>query len=444
MTIKNVIESGNCIGCGACASISPAIKITFNGYGDLVAALPEKLSSEEIAKASEVCPFAGGPNEDEISAEIFKNTSYHQEVGHYLTVQAAYSVRDRASGSSGGIATWVLSRLIQRGLVDGVIHVAPRANPASERFFEYKVSSTIEEVKAGSTSFYYPVSMDSVIDIIKSRPGRYAITGVPCFHKALRLLRRQDPIINERVIYQVGIVCGQMKSAHYLEFLAGHAGANRNIESACFRRKVDGLPANDYAFEARGTTGDDKSEIKTWTVLNSKIGANWGMGYFKPKACDYCDDVLAETADIAVMDAWLPRYVKDGAGWSLLVTRTAAMQNIIAEGAAEQELKTDSVTVDEVADSQRGGLNHRRDALGYRLWLSRDGWNPRKRTTANPDYPFIHKIEQRARMYLRESSRKHWIETGHAGNFNEYKKRMYLPEMIYKIITRIKRIKAFQ
>lgn len=39
------------------------------------------------------------------------------------------------------------------------------------------------------------------------------------------------------------------------------------------------------------------------------------------KACDFCDDVFAETADIALGDAWLPEYVQDGNGTNVVVTR---------------------------------------------------------------------------------------------------------------------------
>ena len=38
----------------------------------------------------------------------------------------------------------------------------------------------------------------------------------------------------------------------------------------------------------------------------------WEYGYFKYKACDFCDDIFAECADITVGDAWLSRYKKDG------------------------------------------------------------------------------------------------------------------------------------
>ena len=35
---------------------------------------------------------------------------------------------------------------------------------------------------------------------------------------------------------------------------------------------------------------------------------DWGAGFFQNPACDWCDDVVAETADIAFGDAWVEPY----------------------------------------------------------------------------------------------------------------------------------------
>jgi coenzyme F420-reducing hydrogenase beta subunit len=41
----------------------------------------------------------------------------------------------------------------------------------------------------------------------------------------------------------------------------------------------------------------------------------WGTGLFKSNACDFCDDVTTELADVS-LDAWIP-YNKDGLGNSV-------------------------------------------------------------------------------------------------------------------------------
>jgi hypothetical protein len=335
--------------------------------------------------------------------------------------------------------------------VDAVIHVASSFERSDGRQFSYRLASTADAVAAGSTSFYYPVSMDEVLRTVRERPGRYAITGVPCFHKALRLLRAADSVMDERIRYQVGIVCGQMKSAHYMRFLAAAAGAppGAKIFDARFRRKVPGHRADDYAFEVITATSDASSDsavaearpaTQVRCVLNSRIGVNWGMGYFKPKACDFCDDVFAETADIAVMDAWLPGFVEDGEGWSLAVVRSEAMQRLWEQGVASGELVTQPVLPRAVADSQRGGLNHRRRTLGYRLWLHRKHWHPQKRQPPTVGLPVLLRLEQRLRAYLRQRSRELWLRTGCVGKPEAFFRGMVWPERAYRLLRLVQRV----
>jgi coenzyme F420 hydrogenase subunit beta len=453
MSIHQVVAGGFCIGCGACAAVVPSIRIEFNRHGDLVARIPSSLPPEQSAAAAAICPFAATDDETTIAKEVFgapPMMQEHGEVGLFRDACAAYAPAFRTRGSSGGLATWVLDALLRRGLVDAVIHVAPSFDREDGRVFSYRLATTAEVVAAGATSFYFPVSMDEVLRTVRERPGRYAITGVPCFHKALRLLRAADPLIDERIRYQVGIVCGQMKSAHYMRFLAAAAGAppGAQIVDACFRRKVPGRRASDYAFEvitataglsSDGAAADARPGTQVHRVLNSRIGVNWGMGYFKPKACDFCDDVFAETADIAAMDAWLPGLVEDGQGWSLAVVRSEAMQRLCDQGAASGELVTQPVSLRAVADSQRGGLNHRRRTLAYRLWLHRKRWHPQKRQPPTARLPVLLRLEQRLRAYLRQRSRELWLRTGCVGKPEAFFRGMVWPERAYRLLGRVQR-----
>lgn len=443
MTIRAVVEGGYCIGCGACKLASRRISIEFNTTGDLTARLPADLSPAELAAASRVCPFATDTDETALAKAAFsseQDIKWHGEVGATHSTMAAYAPAYRSQGSSGGMATWLIIDLMQRGLIDAAIHVAPSFGRADGRRFSYTVSDRPDGVAHGATSFYFPVSLDEVIDLIKSRPGRYAVTGIPCFQKALRLLRRDDAIIDERVRYQIGIVCGQMKSSHYLEYLAATAGARGELSGACFRRKVQGFPADDYAFEARSRSSDAGNGEAVARVMNSRIGTNWGMGYFKPRACDFCDDVLAETADVAVMDAWLPKYVGDGRGWSLVVLRHSTLAEVHSAAAQSGAIVTEAVSAEDVAESQRGGFSHRRGALGYRLWRHRRDWTPRKRVVADPSLPLILKVEQWMRDWLRRRSREVWRAVrAEPAAIDIFRTRMKWPERLYKVLQRTKR-----
>jgi coenzyme F420 hydrogenase subunit beta len=403
--IREVISEGFCIGCGTCTLKSDMAKISFNRSGELVADI-QACSDAEVASMEVVCPFAAAaPNETVLAKVAFQheeNAKLGQEIGVFTGLYAGYSNTYRKWGSSGGIVGWLLSKLLISGRVDKVIVVGKSDD--GQRFFDFKIVDNAEELKATGTSFYYPVSYDKALQYIIDNPGRYAITGVPCFHKALRQLKAVNPLIAERVVYQVGIVCGQMKSAFYLDYLSRKTGADSPPVTACFRRKDETARADDYLFEGSFRTA--VGELETRSVRNREIGANWAMGLFKPRACDFCDDVFAETADIAVMDAWLDQYVHDGKGTSLVVTRSEELQALLEKGKVAGELELAAVSENDVVESQRGGLNHRRVGLRYRLFLDgRKSLVPVKRVKPSNRIDVWFRLEQRIRSAIREKSR---------------------------------------
>ncbi len=439
--IANVVNGGYCIGCGVCTFVTPSISVNLNRYGEYVADLKDA-SEADLTHASKVCPFSNSTdNESRLAEALYKGScaSYDDRIGYFSSLYAGYAGDCRMSGSSGGIVTWLLGQLLSTGLVDKVIRVGPVSEPGF--YFGYDIVDTPEAVKSGSTSFYYPVTLQQVLAYVKANPGRYAITGVPCFHKALRLLEKEEPIIRERLIFNIGIVCGQMKSSHYLEYLTRRANVNGELISACFRRKDPERRADQYLFEA---TYKDKSsgQVKISTVPNSAIGANWGMGLFKPKACDCCDDVYAETSDTAVMDGWLPQYVKDGKGTSLVIVRNAQIDGLLSALVGDPASLLESISLDAVVESQRGGINHRRIGLRYRLHLAsrHEGWHPLKRLNPANTQGWLFKLEQHFRISLRKLSRSAILTQKNLGDgLLYYSTVMFAPLYAYRILQKSKR-----
>jgi coenzyme F420 hydrogenase subunit beta len=433
-TIEDVINNKFCIGCGVCQAIDSSFEISMNKYGEYSASM-NGVRSSSIDEASEVCPFSSTLNETDLANETFSNMNINEHVGSYDSLYAGFSYKDRNTGSSGGIITHLLKSMLEHDEIDYAVVVSQKNNQSIRGLeFSFKVVSSPEDLTSCSTSFYYPVTYAKILEFILDNPGRYAITGVPCFNKALRLLRRKNPIYDERIKYQFGLVCGQMKSSLYFEYLLRKSGANGAIDSANFRKKSDGR-ADEYYFEA---TTNKKKEI--FQLSNRKIGINWGMGLFKPKACDYCDDIFAETADISVMDGWLPKYVGDGKGTSLVVVRNKDIGRIIKKELKDMKLSLESVNVDAIIESQQGGINHRRKGLSYRLFIAK-GWLPIKRIHASNRHDVLYRIEQLFRIVLRKSSFFSMALQMRAGHglalFNFI---MAIPIFFYKIIQKIKKI----
>lgn len=149
------------------------------------------------------------------------------------------------------------------------------------------------------------------------------------------------------------------------------------------------------------------------------FGSAWGLGMMKPRACDYCDDVVGETADVSVGDAWLPQYRADTAGTNIIVVRSARIDEMIERARREKSLELQPVHADLVARSQVRGFHHRRTGLGVRLAhrQSEGHWTPPKRVAPNP--ALVRKREgQRmlARERIAEQSHIAFAEAAAAGD----------------------------
>ncbi len=398
-----VIDGGYCIGCGACAvGMDPAFRIVLDDDHRLVAvpAAGGNRPAERDA-AARVCPFSDRAQDEHALGEALYGEDCRLEEGlGWVRSTWLGHVADpelRGAASSGGIVTWLLCRLLEKGEVDGVVHVVPRRpSEADPRIYRYAVSRTAESVVRGARSHYYPVEMSGVLDEVRAHPGRYVVVGVPCFVKAVRLLAREDPLIRERVAFCIALFCGHLKSARFADLFAWQCGiAPGGLEAFDFRVKIEGQPANRYGIRAigRGSAGP----VDAVRTANELRGRDWGMGFFRYSACDYCDDVVGETADLSVGDAWLRECIPDWRGSSVVVVRDPVLGALLEQGIEAGELELGPIAPDRVRESQAANYRHRRDGLRYRLLLKdRQGlWRPPKRVEPGED----HLDSARRRLY---------------------------------------------
>jgi coenzyme F420 hydrogenase subunit beta len=429
--LERVVKGGYCIGCGACASVSDSpIRIELDACGRYQARLAET-SPEPKPELALVCPFSGaGPDEDQLAREsLGDDFERHPRIGYHGATYAGY-VADagyRERGSSGGLGSWLCAELLSQGLADAVIHVGSQPTECPDPLlFGYRISRTPDEVRQRAKSRYYPIEMSRVLAEVRRTPGRYALVGVPCFVKAVRLLGRVDPVIRERVRFCIALFCGHLKSSRYAEMLAWQCGIQPGtLRAFDFRKKAADRTANDYGVEATGSDG--RSTVTRLGVASRMLGTNWGHGFLKYEACDYCDDVVGETADASIGDAWLPRYLADTQGTNVLVVRNRVIDRLVRDAVKAGRLALEPISPGEVAQSQDGGLRHRREGLAYRLWLKdQDGeWRPPKRVAARADH-LSARDRQRLDLRVRMARESHvaFAEALERGSLDVFRRRM--------------------
>ncbi|MFO0429197.1 MAG: Coenzyme F420 hydrogenase/dehydrogenase, beta subunit C-terminal domain [Planctomyces sp.] len=389
---RTVVDGGYCIGCGSCAAFAASsIAIELDNYGRFQATRTSNSDSDSALPVLQVCPFSDKVrNEDQLGQNLFPNSKYHPSVGHYLSCYVGH-VNDpdiRKGGSSGGMGTWVLVELLRRGLIDGVVHVGAAHDHDDDSLpFGYRISRTVEQIRQRSKSRYYPVEMSQVLARLRNETGRFAIVGVPCFVKAVRLLCEHDPELNARIVHTIALFCGHLKSARFADFFGWQCGiAPGDLTSVNFRTKLPDRPASNYGITVKG---DRNSDTYTECRPNNEYhGSSWGYGFFKYHACEYCDDVVGETADVSVGDAWLPGYVDDSGGTNVVVVRNAVVHELINSAIASGRLALTEENATTIAQSQDAGLRHRREGLSYRLYVAdcANKWRPPTRQKPDADH----------------------------------------------------------
>jgi coenzyme F420 hydrogenase subunit beta len=362
--IADVISRGMCIGCGACElRTNGAVRVRLGPLG-LYEADAARATPPELAAASTVCPFSdAAEDEDGIAARHFPALERREGLGRHRSLYAGrVTEQERVVGSSsGGLTSWFLEQVLESGLVDGVIHVGRGGGDAH---FEYVVSRSAAEVRASRKSVYYPSTLVDVINAVRDDGNRYAVVGVPCFIKALRLLARDDAALSEQLVLFVGLVCGHLKSRFFAESLAWQAGVPpEDLEAIDFRVKDSRKRSWDYDYGV-WRRGDSRERVRP---VSSSIDGNWGYGAFQPEACNFCDDVFAETADVVFGDAWLPAYTGDWRGTNVVLTRNARADQILLEGRRAGLIELHDLSEDDALRSQAGNFRHRRTGLRVRL-----------------------------------------------------------------------------
>jgi coenzyme F420-reducing hydrogenase beta subunit len=429
-SLQQVVSGGYCIGCGVCAAMDPSITVKFDAVGRLQAELPTEHSP--LLSATAACPFSGvGPNEDQLAEWLFTDPAIVPDgrIGRHLACFAGWVEEGdlRARGSSGGIGTWLQCELLDRGMVDAVLNVRASTELGQQPLFSFSVVRSRQEVLTNAKTRYYPIELSEVIAHVINNPGSYAAIATPCFAKALRLAALQSPLLAERLHYVLGIVCGHLKSAAFTEAIAWQCGLDPDaVHGIDFRVKLPDRPATRYGVSISGKRLDGQPDSIT-RPMEGLLGANWGHGLFKYKACEFCDDVLAETADAVVGDAWLPAYAQDHLGTNVVVVRHPDLLKLLKEAHSADRLHLETLSADEVAASQAGGLRHRRDGLAYRLWLAdRAGhWRPEKRVKPSRRHlsPAMRRIHS-ARYALGQASHVAWRTARQAGDLMVFKAQM--------------------
>ena len=315
---RDVIRAGICTGCGACVALDATG--TSRMEDTSCGPLPRFDATTTLPDLAWIACPGKGINMPRLYHDVYGQLPDNWLLGRFEAVRTGYSANEaiRRNGASGGVMTHVLIHLLETGRIDAAI-VARQGMPEPEKARAVQ-AKTRDEIMAAAQSVYIPVSM---LDILRTlEPGkRYAMTCLPDQSAALRVLQQAGHPAARQIHYVLGPYTGTALYPAAIE---------------CYLRSKGVRPGTDRIASLRWRAGDwpgylDIRMASGRVFQSKKFYYNFLIPFFITQASLQGMDFTNEFADLAVGDAWSPRFETLGGGRSVILARTPDMEGIIRE-----------------------------------------------------------------------------------------------------------------
>jgi coenzyme F420-reducing hydrogenase beta subunit len=355
--LSDVIANSLCIGCGACAHADPSIELRLD---------PEKLIIEPShaggRAAAEVCP-AVRVDFDGLHRLLFPGaTADAYGVVHSVMLAQSTDANRNLRASSGGLIKELLIELLSQEDVDGAIVLGH----VSGLDFRPKVITEPEEVDLLPGSIYHNLPKDRVLDILRSREGRFVVVAIPCELEGIyNYIFANEPHLRERIHTTIGLLCGWQYSWH-------------SIRALCQYKGVDPDRIVDISYRGDGPIG----KLRIWTddgaehTTNRRIDFGYQVAFdrtFNTPRCHLCINHANFLADIVVGDAWLKSTLSTKRGISLIINRRHESDRLMRALEQKGRVVTSEVTVNEIRESQKPRIAFGDFAYSYAEYLREIG-----------------------------------------------------------------------
>jgi len=360
MALNEIVANDICCGCGTCAGICPNNAVKMKVSEGLFIPEVDETKCSKCGLCVKTCP---GNTIDYglLQKQVFSQDPEDPAIGNALFCYIGFATDNqiRYSSTSGGIITQLLIFALESKVIDGAIVTRMREdNPLVPEAF---IARTREEIIEAANSKYCPVATNVCLRQVLKEEGRYAIVGLPCHLKGIRKAEAQFPLLKKRIVMHLGLLCSHTVDFAGIHFLMKKIGV-KNSEV----RKI--------AYRGNGWPGSLSIETKSGARISRPLVGSWhaywplfSSFFFTPMRCTMCPDQAAELADLSFGDAWLPELKHEKDGTSIIISRTAAGQDLLEKAQLAGTIVLKQACMEKVAQSQSTNLKFKKQDLPSRL-----------------------------------------------------------------------------
>lgn len=283
---NDVVANGMCVGCGGCTNLGgEAVVMRLSDAGFYRPEQKRLLDEREKGIFARSCPGV-------VVKKPIGNSNESMIWGRFERVSEVCSTDDdilQLSSSGGGITSLTLF-LLEKGIVDGVVHTIPKSN-----FIDTVpvVSLTKDDLLRARGSRYSPSSPLNGLRSQLESGKRYVFVGKPCDIVALNALCENIDWLSELIYLKISFFCAGVPSQHASKKLIDGMGVDSST-LVDFRYRGDGWPGFAIAADTQGNRGQMTYEKSWGTILNRDLQSR----------CRVCIDGVGEAADISFGDSW--------------------------------------------------------------------------------------------------------------------------------------------
>lgn len=357
LNIEWVCNSDLCHSCGTCQSICPknAIRIIYKN-NSLTPSI-DRSKCITCGNCLKACPGR------EINIKYFAGR--HQPdandcfmIGRWRKIYSGYTLEDDLliKSASGGLITASILFLLDNKLVDGAILCRMLYYPEKLSTEPY-IAYTRDEVMQSQGSKYCPVSLNSILAEAVKTGKRFVFVGLPCHVHGLRNIQEMDSRYITAFPYVLGSFCGGVKdfSATY-NLLRAYNLELETVKHISFR-------GNGWPGFLTIVTSSGQIIKKPYPEYGRDA---WGA---ELNRCNFCIDGTSELADLSFGDAWLERYNQSLHGWSSVICRTQAGENLLEKMAQENKVYLEVISKEDLIKSQYQNLEKKKTRQAIRRLL---------------------------------------------------------------------------